>query len=476
MHPFRFSPFVVTILVLGIGCGGSEGIDVEHHTGLKQAAIVNGISTTDYPAVGMIQIGNGGLCTGTLVGQRTVITAAHCLQPGASYWFMVGGGSYQANSAHAHPNWSTYTLTNDIALLLLSQAPDVPSMPVATSAPSVGQEITLVGFGVTGETQEDAGIKRVATNTINDLDSARFSFAGSGAGTGSTCFGDSGGPAFATLGGKVVQIGVTSSGQAPCGTLAYDTRVDAYEGWLNDTADGDLNRGASTPTPSDVNPEVMILSPSAGATVSSVVTVTATITDDEGILRGELAVDGQLVSTLQAAPFNFSATLNPGTHTMRVTGFDGEGNHGMAEVVVMVGATDPTDPNPDPEDPGVISPNPGAEGPVAREYGSPCSGPEDCNSGMCAEDPGFIGKYCTAACVPDSSPCPMGAGCYPTTTNQSFVCGAPQATLPIVPISMGQSSEADRLIGGCSVGGGKAKPSVWMLILGLLFFRRRRRR
>ena len=40
--------------------------------------LVRGTTTTERPEVGALQIGSGGLRTGTLVGENLVISAAHC--------------------------------------------------------------------------------------------------------------------------------------------------------------------------------------------------------------------------------------------------------------------------------------------------------------------------------------------------------------------------------------------------------------
>jgi hypothetical protein len=61
------------------------------------------------------------------------------------------------------------------------------------------------------------------------------------------CDGDSGGPAFATIGGVEVVVGVTSSGDAQCSQGGHDTRVDAYTSflspWLRATAEGAAGPG-----------------------------------------------------------------------------------------------------------------------------------------------------------------------------------------------------------------------------------------
>src|SRR5262249_30740045 len=63
-----------------------------------------------------------------------------------------------------------------------------------------------------------------------------------------TCEGDSGGPAFATVGGIETVVGTTSSGDALCTMQARDMRVDAYVSafiapYLSATAEGAAGPG-----------------------------------------------------------------------------------------------------------------------------------------------------------------------------------------------------------------------------------------
>jgi hypothetical protein len=51
-----------------------------------------------------------------------------------------------------------------------------------------------------------------------------------------TCNGDSGGPAFAEVGGELLLAGVTSYGDPSCTQYGVDTRVDVYASFLDVTA------------------------------------------------------------------------------------------------------------------------------------------------------------------------------------------------------------------------------------------------
>jgi len=87
------------------------------------------------------------------------------------------------------------------------------------------------------------------------------------------------------------------------------------------------------------NPTVSVVAPSSGATVSGTIDVTTNASDNVGIVRVELRVDGTLVATSTAAPFGFSlntANYPDGTRTIRVTAYDAAGNSASVDVTVTV--------------------------------------------------------------------------------------------------------------------------------------------
>jgi uncharacterized protein (TIGR03382 family) len=313
---------------------------MESALGSVRASITDGELCGGFASAGYLKFGISSLCTATLVGKKTVLTAAHCVTDSTTYTFYAEEVAYVVESVVLHPAWDAQTVANDIALLRLKEAPPVTPSLISRQAPAVGLAVTIVGYGTTEETLKDAGTKRQAKNTIEDVFATRFSMAGTGGGEGNTCYGDSGGPGFATLGGKEVQIGITSEGAKPCGTLGYDTRVDAYTDWLVSTSGGDLYDGVPPDTES---PQVTITSPADKSKVPASITVTADVTDNVGVTAVEVWVDETSRGTRAAAPYQFPLTLAAGEHAVRVAARDKVGNEGTSQISVTtdLGGTPP---------------------------------------------------------------------------------------------------------------------------------------
>jgi MYXO-CTERM domain-containing protein len=228
--------------------------------------IVNGRPESGHPSVGLLRDQGGGFCTGTLVGKRTVLSAAHCIFPDLAYSFELGGKSYPVVRARAHAG---YTIErefdqHDIGVFILGETPPVDPTPIAGRAPSVGQEVTLVGFGVSGEEQDDGGVKRIGKNRIEWVRPTEIGWTGTAA-SSTSCYGDSGGPSFAVQDGVEVQVGIVSRGTGACGEGEIDTRVDAYRAWLAHESLGDLLVGGLPEPPAERPAPERVTLPAPGA-------------------------------------------------------------------------------------------------------------------------------------------------------------------------------------------------------------------
>lgn len=216
--------------------------------------VIGGTTDTADPSIVAIfarqpQSEYGSLCTGTVISPRSILTAAHCVDPSAvgdQTVFEVYQGTYigesrplEVASVTFDPAFDMDNVQNghDIAVLTLAKPTTLTPIPVnlaPLTASNRDLQVRVVGYGANSHRATGAGTKRSVTTNIKTISSLLVQI---GSSNQQSCHGDSGGPALQTIGGVETIIGVTSFGLDRSNTNVcfgggYDTRVDVYSDFV----------------------------------------------------------------------------------------------------------------------------------------------------------------------------------------------------------------------------------------------------
>ena len=235
------------------------------------SGIVNGLPTQAHPSTGALLYDFSGsstaataICSGTLIGCETFLTAAHCVVDdpvaGRYFVFLQHAGVFAVTSISPHPSYTdpTFPIADVAVLKLGTQATgiDPSEINLTDPTPFIPEPGTIVGFGLTLGTADDVGLKRFGAIESTSCTGA----VPAGAGNtevicwdfenplgppvvdSNTCSGDSGGPLFMDLGSGEVVAGITSGGTVEdcgLGDHSYDTNVYTYRSFITGEIGGD---------------------------------------------------------------------------------------------------------------------------------------------------------------------------------------------------------------------------------------------
>ncbi|MFE6095674.1 trypsin-like serine protease [Streptomyces massasporeus] len=213
------------------------------------------------------------VCTGTMIDADTFLTAAHCtsdwpdnvrfhvsldqdVQSGldAAAKKYPGDPAAQAaavavrGTAHTHPDYpGPASDTHDIAVIQLPAAQmkarwsfTPATLPTANQLGKLGPrglnttDWLVAGYGTQeavngpgGQTHPGGGVRMKAPVTFDALNDSWARLAMTAPqGNGGACYGDSGGPNFATIGGRSILATTTITGDTPCYATNVTYRLD----------------------------------------------------------------------------------------------------------------------------------------------------------------------------------------------------------------------------------------------------------
>jgi hypothetical protein len=200
----------------------------------------------DWPATFVFKEGGGGGCTSTLIGERAIITAAHCIDNGATGIIEVADEKLEVICRHhpayrkvtgSEPNWEELT-SPDFALCLVADklpARNFERVDVTGERIRVGEPIRLLGFGCRQKSGSDGafGVLYEGKATITQIPQLPSYYTRTDG--AAVCYGDSGGGAYqykTTSKYPRLLVAINSRGDISKESLLSTTKLSGFSSWI----------------------------------------------------------------------------------------------------------------------------------------------------------------------------------------------------------------------------------------------------
>ncbi len=228
--------FVLATLtsVLATACVVGEEDPLDDGLDEGAGSIVNATNGDDHAhtQVGMLRMAKGTLCSSTLITPRVAVTAAHCLAGTTVQSFQSETFTSPVIAQVMHPAYAGGVEDDDIALVLLRDPAAVAPATIDRNQVPVGLRVLAVGYGLTGYTASDAGIRRSGTVKVERVGNVNGDMLSTLPDPSNICSGDSGGALLD--GGRLVAVtsGTALVDGTGCTARAFFARVDRHYDFL----------------------------------------------------------------------------------------------------------------------------------------------------------------------------------------------------------------------------------------------------
>jgi hypothetical protein len=171
-------------------------------------------------------------CSGVVVGPRSVLTAAHCVEAGlhTGHFQVLAKGSsdeayeaFEIESTRVHDAYVRGQADNDLAVVTTARPLPAPAAAWAPVAIDPGSTAQIWGFGATRAGEATEARARGGSVTISTASARTLRFSPA---PNMLCDGDSGGGLFVSTPNGRELVGILSQGDSACDAWGLAARVD----------------------------------------------------------------------------------------------------------------------------------------------------------------------------------------------------------------------------------------------------------